>query len=68
MAAQDWIEKLETMNWPVDGTLPHWRHVAIVAADCLAFRIIGPFSKPRRANRPPHPHLGVDDGQCGNFK
>jgi hypothetical protein len=40
IAAQDWIEELETMDWPVDGALPHWRHVTIVAADCLASRII----------------------------
>jgi hypothetical protein len=39
-AAQDWIEELETMDWPVDGGLPDWRHVTIVAADCLASRII----------------------------
>jgi len=39
-AAQDWIEELETMDWPADGTLANWRHVTIAAADCLAFRII----------------------------
>jgi hypothetical protein len=39
-AAQDWIEELETMDWPADWALPNWRHVTIVAADCLAFRII----------------------------
>jgi hypothetical protein len=39
-AAQDWIEELETLDWPVDGGLPDWRHVTIVAADCLASRII----------------------------
>jgi hypothetical protein len=41
MAAQDWIERLETMDWPADGTLPNWHHVTIGAADCLASRIIG---------------------------
>jgi hypothetical protein len=40
-AAQDWIEEVETMDWPADGALPNWRHVTIVAADCLAFRITG---------------------------
>jgi hypothetical protein len=40
MAAQDWIEQLETMDWPADGAAPNWRHVTIGAADCLAFRII----------------------------
>jgi hypothetical protein len=40
-AVQDWIEELETMEWPADSTLPNWRHVTITAADCLAFRIIG---------------------------
>jgi hypothetical protein len=39
-AAQDWIEELETMDLPADWALPNWRHVTIVAADCLAFRII----------------------------
>jgi hypothetical protein len=39
-AAQDWIEELETMDWPADWALPNWRHATIVAADCLAFRII----------------------------
>jgi hypothetical protein len=39
-AAQDWIEELETLDWPVDGGLPDWRHVTIVAADILASRII----------------------------
>ena len=41
MATQDWIEELETMDWPDDcGALPNWRLVTIAAADCLAFRII----------------------------
>jgi hypothetical protein len=39
-AAQDWIEELETMDWPADRALPNWRPVTIAAADCLAFRII----------------------------
>jgi hypothetical protein len=39
-AAQDWIEELETMDWPADWAFPIWRHVTIVAADCLALRII----------------------------
>jgi hypothetical protein len=39
-AAQDWIEELETMEWPAAWALPNWRHVTIAAADCLAFRII----------------------------
>jgi hypothetical protein len=40
-AAQDWIEEVETMDWPAEGTIPNWRHVSIVAADCLASRVIG---------------------------
>jgi hypothetical protein len=40
VAAQDWINEVEAMDWPLDGALPHWRHVTIVAADCLASRII----------------------------
>jgi hypothetical protein len=39
-AAQDWIGELETMEWPADWALPNWHHVTIVAADCLALRII----------------------------
>ena len=39
-AAQDWIEELETMHWPADLALLNWRQVTILAADCLAFRII----------------------------
>ena len=39
-AARDWIEEVETMDWPMAGTIPNWRHVSIVAADCLASRVI----------------------------
>ena len=39
LAAEDWIEALEMVDWPVDGALPNWRQVTIVAADCLASRI-----------------------------
>jgi hypothetical protein len=27
-AANDWIEEVETMDWPVDGSIPDWRHVS----------------------------------------
>ena len=39
-AAQDWITEVETMDWPAEGRIPNWRHVSIVAADCLASRVI----------------------------
>ena len=39
-SAQDWIEELETMDWPADWAFLNWHQVTIVAADCLAFRII----------------------------
>jgi hypothetical protein len=39
-SAQDWIEELETMDWPADSALQNWHQVTIAAADCLAFRII----------------------------
>jgi hypothetical protein len=39
-AARDWIDEVAIMHWPVDGMLPNWRHVSIVAADSLASRII----------------------------
>jgi hypothetical protein len=39
-SVQDWIEELETMDWPADWVLPNWHQVTIAAADRLAFRII----------------------------
>jgi hypothetical protein len=39
-SAYDWIEELETMNWPLDGAVPNWRHVSIMAADCLSSRAV----------------------------
>jgi hypothetical protein len=39
-AAYDWIEEMETMDWSLDGAVPNWRHVSIVAADHLALRVI----------------------------
>ena len=39
-AAYDWIEEVETMDWPVDGGLPKWRRVSIVVADSMASRVI----------------------------
>jgi hypothetical protein len=38
-AAYDWIEEMETMDWPVDSAVPNWRRVSIVAANCLASRV-----------------------------
>jgi hypothetical protein len=39
-AADHWIDEVVTMDWPVDGILPNWRRVSIVAADFLASRIV----------------------------
>ena len=39
-AAYDWIEEMETMDWPLDEAVPNWRHVSIVTADCVASRVI----------------------------
>lgn len=39
-AAHDWIDKVETMDSPVNGALPNWRRATIVAADCLASRVV----------------------------
>ena len=39
-AAHDWIEEIETMDWPAEGTIPNWRHVSIIAANCAASRVI----------------------------
>jgi hypothetical protein len=38
-AAYDWIEEMETMDWPVDSAVPNWRRVSIVAANRLASRV-----------------------------
>jgi hypothetical protein len=45
LAVDDWIKALEMVDWPVDGALPNWRQVTIVAADCLATRISNHPSK-----------------------
>ena len=39
-AAYDWIEQMEMMDWPVARAVPNWRRVSIVAANCLASRVI----------------------------
>jgi hypothetical protein len=41
-SAHDWIDEMATMDWPIDGVLPNWRRVSIVAADCLASRVTCP--------------------------
>ena len=46
-AAHDWIEEVETMDWPAAGTIPNWRHVSVVAADCVASRVIKHLPKLR---------------------
>jgi hypothetical protein len=53
-AAQDWIEELETMAWPVDGGLPDWRRVTTSL----------PIALPPESSTT----LGVDDGQCGEIQ
>jgi hypothetical protein len=49
-AAYDWIEEMETMDWPLDGVVPNWRRVSIGAADCVAPRVI---EEQARSRRPP---------------
>jgi hypothetical protein len=39
-AAHDWIDEVESMDSPVNGVLPNWRRATIVAADCLASRVV----------------------------
>jgi|SRR5580698_4781382 hypothetical protein len=39
-AAYDWIEEMETMNWPSNAAGLNWRHVSIAAANCLSSRVI----------------------------
>lgn len=39
-AAQDWVEVMETMEWPSANLHPDWRRVTIAAASRLASRIL----------------------------
>jgi hypothetical protein len=49
-SAQDWIEELETMNWPTDWAFPNWRHVTIAVP--IAFPLESSALNPElRANR-----------------
>jgi hypothetical protein len=45
-AAYDWIEEMETMDWSLEGAVPNWRHVSIVAAECLSSRVLESFPNP----------------------
>ena len=65
MAAQNWIEGLETMDWPADWALPNWRHVTIAATDCLAFRITSTILRADEGQSSSSA-VDVDDRQCGN--
>jgi predicted DNA-binding transcriptional regulator YafY len=38
-SAEDWIEELESANWPSEGTLFDWRCLTIAASVRLATRI-----------------------------
>ena len=40
LAAQDWVEVLETMEWPANGARPDWRKATIAAASRLATRLL----------------------------
>jgi hypothetical protein len=50
-AAHDWIEEVETMDWPAVGAVPNWRRVSIAAADCLSARVIESSQKLLTATR-----------------
>jgi hypothetical protein len=39
-AVCDWIKEMETIDWPADEAVPNWRHISIVAADCLSSRVV----------------------------
>jgi len=39
-AAQDWIEAVENMQLPADGSKPGWRQITITAASRLASRVL----------------------------
>ena len=38
-AVEDWIQKLEGMDWPLDETVPGWRQLTLAVAARLATRI-----------------------------
>jgi len=40
-SVQDWIEELESMDWPAGEAAPDWRRVSIAAAARLARRVQG---------------------------
>ncbi len=46
-SVEDWMEKLESMEWPDGGATPDWRRLTIAAAASLACRV--------RALRPDEP-------------
>ena len=37
-SVQDWIEELESLDWPQDKHAPNWRHGTVAAASRLASR------------------------------
>ena len=45
-AAYDWIDEVATMDWPVEGALPNWRRLSIVAADSVASRLSSALQAP----------------------
>jgi len=38
-SVEDWMEELESMNWPAEEACPVWRRVTIAAALRLAGRV-----------------------------
>jgi hypothetical protein len=38
-SVEDWIRELELMELPVEGAIPDWRRLTIVAASRLAVRV-----------------------------
>ena len=41
-AAGDWVEEVETMEWPNAGAPPNWRHTTIAASARRALRVSSP--------------------------
>jgi hypothetical protein len=50
-SAEDWIDELESMDWPAGGGTPDWRRVTIAAAVRLARRVTADTAHRITANK-----------------
>jgi hypothetical protein len=47
LSADEWIEELLALDFPVGSRIPDWRHITIIASSRLAKRSISTTSRPR---------------------